>query len=117
MPVQIPEGKYWLVRLSEHEVIALYQQDPFRGCTVPWRPNFSFTDPKTGESRQGWFRNPCSGSTYALDGHCVFGPCIRGLDKRPVDVSAGGRIVVDTAPRQLINGQPNSPMAPDYANH
>ena len=60
-PQQFPEGKFWLVRLSQTDVIALYQKDPKLGCTVPWREHFRFTEPSTGQSREGWFRNPCHG--------------------------------------------------------
>ena len=60
-PQQFPESKFWLVRLSQTEVIALYQKDPKLGCTVPWREHFRFTDLRTGQSREGWFRNPCHG--------------------------------------------------------
>src|SRR3990172_6101340 len=49
----VPEGKFHLVRLSEHEFIALSWVDPQGGCTVPWRPAFQF------RGEHGWFRNPC----------------------------------------------------------
>jgi Rieske Fe-S protein len=104
-PQQFLEGKFWLVRVSQTEVIALYQRDPKLGCTVPWRENFRFIDPRTGQSREGWFRNPCHGQTYDLDGHCVYGPCIRGLDRRPVTLSNDGSVVVNISDRRLIPGQ------------
>ena len=104
-PQQFFEGRFWLVRLSQTEVIALYQQDPKLGCTVPWREHFRFTDPRTGQSREGWFRNPCHGQTYDLDGHCVSGPCIRGLDRRPVTLSNDGSVVVNVADHRLTKGQ------------
>ena len=48
-------------------------------------------------------------ATYALDGHCVFGPCTRGLDRRPLTLSANGRIVVNIADHRLVKGQPTAP--------
>ncbi len=108
-PQQFLEGKFWLVRLSQTEVIALYWKDPELGCTVPWREHFRFTDPRTGESREGWFRNPCHGQTYDLDGRCVYGPCIRGLDRRPVTVTNDGGITVNNTDLRLIKGQPLRP--------
>jgi len=108
-PQQFLEGKFWLVRLSRDEVIALYWKDPKLGCTVPWREHYRFTDPRTGEAREGWFRNPCHGQTYDLDGRCVYGPCIRGLDRRPVTVTNSGGISVNIADRRLIKGQPLRP--------
>jgi nitrite reductase/ring-hydroxylating ferredoxin subunit len=102
-PQFFTQGKFWLVRQPDDTFLALYAKDPNRGCTVPWRPTFSFRDPRSGESRTGWFRNPCHGQTYDLQGRCVFGPCVRGLDRYPVEVR-GSSVWVDT--RRLINGPP-----------
>jgi Rieske Fe-S protein len=99
-PVFFEKGHFWLVRLDGDEVIAIYARDPNRGCTVPWRPDFSFRGPD-GRDVKGWFRNPCHGQTYDIQGRCVFGPCIRGLDRFDVKVS-DGEIFVDTG--QLLSG-------------
>lgn len=85
-------------------MLALYQKDPRLGCTVPWRPDFEFL------GRKGWFRNPCHGQTYDLDGNCVFGPCIRGLDRFPVRVK-DGRVQVNV--EQVIHGPPLGPTYQD----
>jgi Rieske Fe-S protein len=83
------EQKFWLVRLESGEFIALSQKDPWRGCTIPWRSDFVFGGTK------GWFRDPCVGSTYDIEGHRVFGPRPRDMDRYPIAIK-GKNVVVDT---------------------
>jgi len=93
---QIAVGKFYLVRLSKDEFVALSWREPGHGCTVPWRPNFVWPDPENGGAlRTGWFRDPCSGSTFDKDGTRVFGPAPRSLDRYLVSV-VGGHVSVDT---------------------
>ncbi len=100
---QNPEGKFWLVNLSEEQAkasdpvngkagfLALWWKCPHLGCTVPWRPTFTY------ENRQGWFRCPCHGSTYDDAGARVFGPAPRSMDRMQVTIDpASGRISVNT---------------------
>lgn len=98
--IRIPEGRFWLVSLTEEQggpgLLALWQKCPHLGCTVPWRPNFVFTDPETGESKKGWFRCPCHGSTYTDTGVRVFGPAPRSMDTMALSVDENGNISVDT---------------------
>jgi cytochrome b6-f complex iron-sulfur subunit len=95
----IPAGKFWLVNLTAEQggpgFLALWWKCPHLGCTVPWRPGFSFIDPASGASRQGWFRCPCHGSTYNDAGVRVFGPAPRSMDRMEVTIE-GGRISVNT---------------------
>jgi cytochrome b6-f complex iron-sulfur subunit len=95
----VPAGKFWLVNLTEEQggpgFLALWWKCPHLGCTVPWRPSFSFIDPASGASRQGWFRCPCHGSTYNDAGVRVFGPAPRSMDRMEVTI-ADGRISVNT---------------------
>ncbi len=86
----IDEGHFHLVRLSDETFLALSWADPHSHCTVTWRPDFAF-----GNSA-GWFRDPCHGSTYRLDGTRVFGPSSRGLDRYPVEIISGN-VTVDTS--------------------
>jgi cytochrome b6-f complex iron-sulfur subunit len=98
-----PEGKFWLVHLSEAQAkqsdpvngkagfLALWWKCPHLGCTVPWRQTFTFED------RQGWFRCPCHGSTYDDAGARVFGPAPRSMDRMQLTIdSSSGRISVNT---------------------
>jgi hypothetical protein len=94
-PVHVFEQKLWLVKLDSGDVIALSHVSTrvtsLAGCTVPWRPDFVFADVK------GWFRDPCSGTTYDLNGFKVFGPAPRGLDQYEVQVK-GGEVAVRVGP-------------------
>ena len=93
----IDEGEFHLVRLSEERFIALSWVGPhLKRCIVPWRRDFVWPDPKTGADRSGWFRNPCSSSTFDKQGHRVFGPAPRDLDRFVVSI-VNERVIVDTA--------------------
>jgi nitrite reductase/ring-hydroxylating ferredoxin subunit len=97
-PVRIAEQKLYVVKMPSGDFVALSQTDPQDTCTVPWRSDFQFMDHK------GWFRNPCHGQTYDLNGHCVSGPCVRDMDWFPVRAQ-GGLVQVDLAHRYCGNGQ------------
>lgn len=93
-----PEGEpFWLVKEPNGTVIALAIRDPRTGCTIPWRPDFTF------EGRKGWFREPCHGSTYEADGNKVFGPSSRDMDYYEVSIR-GDEIYVNTAEIICSNG-------------
>jgi len=82
-PVRFPEHRFWLVKLGDDQFIALLTRSPYRGCTVPWRPDFEFM------GKKGWFRDPCHNDTFSIDGSHVFGPAPRGMDRFPVRIEAG----------------------------
>ncbi len=87
---QVAEGRFYLVRSSgDEEFIVLSWVSPHRGCTVPWRDNFEFN------GRTGWFRDPCSSSTFDREGGRVFGPAPRDMDRYPVSI-VDGDVIVDT---------------------
>jgi cytochrome b6-f complex iron-sulfur subunit len=102
-PVEFRDGKFWLVKQEDGSFIALFWRDPHLGCTVPWRPDFRFTDPRTGESKEGWFRDPCYGATYDVNGVRVFGPSPRNLDQFPVEI-VGDQVYVLASEAKLILG-------------
>ncbi len=102
-PVPFPEGKFWLVKQEDGSFVALYWKSTHRGCTVPWRESFVFVDPRDGQSKRGWFRDPCSGSTWDVNGVRVFGPAPRNLDRFPVDV-VRDKVYVLATERLLIRG-------------
>ncbi len=106
-PVHVLEAKAWLVKLRTGEVLALSHKDPRLGCTVPWRPDFTFRNIK------GWFRNPCHSQTYDLTGACFDGPCIRGLDRYPTRV-VNGVIEIHVGDSELIQGPPVDKGATPY---
>jgi cytochrome b6-f complex iron-sulfur subunit len=86
------EGKFYLSRVQEG-FMALYQKCVHLGCTVPWRPDFSFS--YEGETITGLFRCPCHGSTYLRNGQIIFGPAPRPMDYMPITLQ-GDTLVVDT---------------------
>jgi cytochrome b6-f complex iron-sulfur subunit len=105
------EGRFWLVNLTEEQggpgILALWQKCPHLGCTVPWRADFVFADPETHQSRKGWFRCPCHGSTYTDAGVRVYGPAPRSMDSMKVDIGNDGRIIVDTG--DITKGSNDNP--------
>lgn len=109
------DARAWVMRVGpdqaphegapEGSIIALYHKCPHLGCTVPWRPEFSFTDPRDQQTYQGWFRCPCHGSTYSFTGTYVFGPAPRSMDTFGLSLD-GGNIVVDTG--SITRGTPDN---------
>jgi cytochrome b6-f complex iron-sulfur subunit len=99
------DAQAWIVRFDaeqarlnnaqEGAVLALWHKCPHLGCTVPFLDNFSFEDPRVGETYQGWFRCPCHGSTYSDAGVRVFGPAPRSMDTFALTID-GGNLIVDT---------------------
>jgi cytochrome b6-f complex iron-sulfur subunit len=108
-PVFFSDGRFWLVRQANGGFVAFSAADSFRGCTVLWRPDYVFEDPRDGVTKQGWFRDPCHGSVYDLHGTKVTGPSPRDLDRFPVDLM-GPQVVVHASPQRLIPGE----ARPDY---
>jgi cytochrome b6-f complex iron-sulfur subunit len=117
-PVRIVEGRFWLLNLEPGPtlsgvdtpggLLALWQKCPHLGCTVPYRPEFSFQDVR------GWFRCPCHGSTYTKDGGViVFGPAPRPLDVFPITVNddnpATPSITVQTGRQFEFTGSTSNP--------
>jgi cytochrome b6-f complex iron-sulfur subunit len=109
------DAKAWVMRLGpeqaaregapEGSIIALYHKCPHLGCTVPWRPEFPFTDPRSGDTYQGWFRCPCHGSTYSFTGTRVFGPAPRSMDTFEFTID-NGNITVNTG--SIMRGTPEN---------
>lgn len=112
-PKEYPIGQFWLINLDPAEsraggsgggegIIALWRKCPHLGCSVPWRPGFTFNED------QGWFRCPCHGSTYTKAGVRVFGPAPRSMDTMEVEIDGSGNIVVQTGKR--TPGGPDNPQ-------
>jgi hypothetical protein len=75
------EDGFFIVHAAGGEIIALSNLDPGPlGCRVRWRPDFVW------EGTSGWFRDPCVGSTYRMDGTREYGPARRGLDRLKVKI-------------------------------
>jgi cytochrome b6-f complex iron-sulfur subunit len=79
----VREGRFYISRLDDGGMIALWQRCTHLGCTVPWRED------------EGVFHCPCHSSIYTRTGEVVSGPAPRPLDIFPIQIS-DGEIVVDT---------------------
>ncbi|MGH1502558.1 MAG: ubiquinol-cytochrome c reductase iron-sulfur subunit [Acidimicrobiales bacterium] len=109
----VPEGRMWITEYPpfavekaagaygfydqveaglKSGVTALYQTCPHLGCRVP--------ECTTSQ----WFECPCHGSQYNRVGEKKGGPAPRGMDRFPMEVSASGELIVDTA--TIIQGPP-----------
>ena len=103
-PVRFPNQRFWLVRLESGEFAALLSRDPRSACSVPWRSDFVFA------GIEGWFRDPCLGSTYDVAGKLAFGPSPRNLDRYEVRVEGGQvRVNVKTVIQEPGGPLPESP--------
>jgi Rieske Fe-S protein len=98
-PVRNEDHSFYIVKLETGEFLALFQRSTHLGCTVAWLDDLDF------QGKTGWFRDPCSNSTFTLEGALVFGPASRGLDRFPTEV-VNGEVRVDTS--RLICG-PGAP--------
>ena len=115
-PLDVPEAKAWVVNLAPGEgafaefgtptadggFLALSRRCTHRGCTVPWLANFDFG------GQVGWFRCPCHGSTFTRAGIRVAGPPPRPLDTFAVQLTRGGRLLIDT--NKLTLGDADNPL-------
>lgn len=79
-----------VVHLADGELLVISGRDPM-GCAIPWRPSFDF------DGRQGWFRDPCRGSTYDVQGRRVAGPSLRDLDRMQFEVTGRGTLRIEVA--------------------
>jgi hypothetical protein len=71
------DREFYLVRPSRDVFLALSSRTPGRGCTISWRPNLVWPNPITGDLTEGWFHEPCGGSTFDREGRRVYGPADR----------------------------------------
>ena len=70
-----------IVEGMQQGVVALFQKCPHLGCRVPWC--------QTSQ----WFECPCHGSKYNRVGEKKGGPAPRGMDRFPVEISAGNVMI------------------------
>lgn len=79
----VQKGRFYILRLEDGGMLALWHRCTHLGCTVPWRED------------EGQFHCPCHSSIFTTVGEVVSGPAPRPLDIFPVTVT-DGEIVVDT---------------------
>jgi cytochrome b6-f complex iron-sulfur subunit len=90
-PLNVPKGKFWLVRTEQH-LVALYKACTHLDCMFDWNPH------------EGKFICPCHGSQFARDGRLLSGPAPRSLDHFNIQiVSPQGEVLAQTdAGKRLI---------------
>ena len=79
----IQTGRFYISRLEDGGLLALWQRCTHLGCTVPWRED---------EER---FHCPCHSSIFDSQGEVVSGPAPRPLDMFPIEIQ-DSQVIVDT---------------------
>jgi cytochrome b6-f complex iron-sulfur subunit len=79
----VREGRFYISRLDDGGMMALWQRCPHLGCTIPWRES------------EGEFLCPCHSSIFSPVGGVVSGPSPRPMDIFPIEI-LDGQVVVDT---------------------
>jgi cytochrome b6-f complex iron-sulfur subunit len=79
----VEAGRFFLVRLKDGGLLALYRRCTHLGCAVPY-------DPASGQ-----FVCPCHGSAFTQDGQVLNAPAPRPLDLFELHIE-DGEIFVDT---------------------
>ena len=80
----VRQGRFYISRLEDGSVLAMWQRCTHLGCTVPWRED------------EGQFHCPCHSSLFNRQGEVIGGPAPRPLDIFPVSLKDGD-LVVDTS--------------------
>ena len=95
----VQEGRFYISRLGDGSVLALWHSCTHLGCTVPWRED---------EER---FHCPCHSSIFTPVGEVVSGPAPRPLDIFPIRI-LDGNLVVNTG--QPIRREEFDPLQVTY---
>ena len=80
----VEPGRFYLVRLEDGGLMAVYRRCTHLGCSVPY-------DPAVGR-----FVCPCHGSQFTPDGEVLNPPAPRPLDLFALSLNEDGEIVVNT---------------------
>jgi len=80
----IPKGRFFISRLEDGKMLALWHRCTHLGCTVPWRED------------EHQFHCPCHSSLFNTKGEVIGGPAPRPLDLFPMEI-VNGQVVVDTS--------------------
>lgn len=79
----IQTGRFYIARLPDGGLLALWHRCTHLGCTVPWRED------------EGVFLCPCHSSVFNPVGEVLSGPAPRPMDLFPIEL-VEGQVVVDT---------------------
>lgn len=79
----IQKGRFFISRLEDGSMLALWHRCTHLGCTVPWNED------------EGVFHCPCHSSIFNKKGEVISGPAPRPLDLFPIEI-VDGQVIVDT---------------------
>jgi len=80
----VEAGRFYLVRLEDGGLLAIYRRCTHLGCAVPF------------DQGSGQFVCPCHGSAFTADGEVLNPPAPRPLDLFALSINEAGEIIVDT---------------------
>ncbi len=80
----VQKGRFFISRLEDGGVLAMWHRCTHLGCTVPWREDLA------------QFHCPCHSSLFNRQGEVLGGPAPRPLDLFAVKLEEG-KLVVDTS--------------------
>ena len=81
----VEAGRFYLVRLQDSGLLAVYQRCTHLGCSVPF------------DHKSGQFVCPCHGSAFTMEGDVLNPPAPRPLDLFQLSINESGEIIVDTS--------------------
>ena len=70
----IQQGRFYITRLEDGGLLALWQRCTHLGCTVPWRED------------EALFHCPCHSSIFDSQGEVISGPAPRPMDLFPIEI-------------------------------
>lgn len=79
----VQKGRFYISRLEDGAMLALWHRCTHLGCTVPWRED---------EAR---FNCPCHSSIFSPAGEVISGPAPRPMDLFPIEIT-DEQVIVDT---------------------
>ena len=91
----------FVARETDGRLVAFLGRSTHLGCEVALANDRRW--PRFKQSPNVAFEDPCGGSTWALDGDCLGGPCPRGLSTFPLKVT-GGTAQIDLS--RTVPGKP-----------
>jgi cytochrome b6-f complex iron-sulfur subunit len=80
----ISKGRFYISRLEDGGMLAMWHRCTHLGCTVPWQED------------EGRFHCPCHSSIFDTRGVVVSGPAPRPLDLFPISIE-DDQVIVDTS--------------------
>ena len=79
----VPKGRFFISRLEDGGMLAIWHRCTHLGCTVPWRED------------EGQFHCPCHSSLFNKRGEVIGGPAPQPLSIFSIEI-IDGQVIVDT---------------------